>query len=156
MAFVDITDRLAEILETRKADLVSSLRDANLVIEKRFPDEHVANQVVFIWRDSVGELEYGGMVGEGTNTTGEIDGLGTWNVAFYERFPGRESIAADQLSRLAWNFLTVMADYRTDADNTYVSAMVTASTADTLAATNAAWYLGERFNLRIRWSLIVT
>lgn len=153
MAFVDITNRIEAILTENKAALTSGCDDHNIEIENRFPEEHFANQVIFVWRDSLPEIEYGSITGEGLSASGEIDGLGQWRVAVYIRFPGNEKTAAEQLSILAWNLLGLLAGFRRETtDPQWAALLVQNSRATTLAGTNG-WYVGEQFTLGIRWSM---
>ncbi len=157
MAFVDITNRIAEILAAEKSRLVLGLNDRNLVIESQYPLDHFANQVLFIWREASGEIDYGQITnaGAGSSASGEIDGRGTWIVSAHVRYTGAEALASDQLSRLAWNLITVLAGYTKDTDNNYLSLVMGNSMPDyTLGMTGGAgWYLGERFPLYVRWDL---
>lgn len=157
MAFHDITDRIVAILEAERTRLVSGLRDSTIAIESQYPVDHFANQVLFVWREASGELEYGNITGAGTGSSagGEIMGLGQWAVSAHVRYTGNESVAADQLSKLAWNIITVLAGYTKDASNTYLSLMVGNTMPDYSLGTTGGtgWYIGERFPLRVRWDL---
>ncbi len=149
MPFSDITERIVEILEDNAAALVTNLTDSSLTIENRFADEHFANQVIFVWRDSLPEIEYGAM----QHGKGEIDGVGNWVVGVYVRFPGNEEEAAEALSVLAWNLLELLGKHLRDSKNNYQALLIAGSTADMLAGQGGGWYLGERFTARVRWSM---
>lgn len=157
MAFHDITDRIVAILEAEKSRLVTDLRDRSVVIEGYYPNEHFANQVIFVYREASGELDYGNITGAGTGSSahGEIEGTGAWVVSAHIRYTGNETVASDQLSKLAWNLLTVLAGYSKDSENHYLSLMVGNTTPDYLLGTvgGQGWYIGERFPLRVRWDL---
>lgn len=158
MAFADITDRIAEILEAERSRLVDGLMDPQIVIERRFPETHFANQVLFVYRAEITDLEYGTISnpGGGEAATGEIYGHADWIVSAHVRFTGAEETAADQLSRLVWNLLRVLAGYTADPlAATYTSLFVVSSTPDyALTGTGGqGWYIGERLRLRIGWDM---
>lgn len=155
MAFVDITNRLVEILTDRLPTLVADLDDQVLPICPRVPDEHFANQSLFVYRGGDGELDYGQLAnqGAGAATTGEIDGVATWKVAVLMRLPGGPDEASEQLARLAWNLLTVLRGYTKDLDNNWLSMLVTGSTVDQARGDSNSWYLRETFTLAIRWEM---
>jgi len=154
VAFIDITNRLVEILTSRVSTLVNDLDDKVLPICPRVPDEHFANQALFVYREGETELEYGHLAnqGAGATTTGEIDGVGTWKITTLIRIPGSEDEASEQLARLAWNVLTVLRGYTKDTDNAWIGQLITGSTVDQAISTNG-WYLRETFTLQIRWEM---
>jgi len=82
-------------------------------------------------------------------------GAGSWVVSAHVRFTGNEALASDQLSRLAWNLITVLGGYTKDTTNAYLSLLVANSAPDySLGSTGGAgWYIGERLNLRVRYDL---
>lgn len=150
MGFVDITAEIMDVLTDNVTALVAGMDDASLVIESRYPEDHFANQVLFVWRDSLPELEHGNIVGTGANATGEVDGFGTWKIAAYIRVPGDETNAAEQLSILAWNLIRVLYGYR--QGTAYMTALVQRSTGRMLTGATG-WYLGEEFDVRVRWHM---
>jgi len=157
MAFPDISERIVEILAARRVSLTAGMGDKGLVIENQFAVEHFAPQVLFVYRESVSDLDYGNISspGEGASAHGEIEGRGIWIVSAHCRYTGNEQLAADQLAQLAWNLLSVLAGYTRDTENHYLSLFVEGSTPDySLGASGGVgWYVGERFRLRVGWDL---
>lgn len=155
MAFVDITNRLVEILTDRLPTLVADLDDQVLPVLPRVPDEHFSNQVLFVYREGETEFDYGQLAnqGAGAATTGEIDGIGTWKVTSLIRIPGSEDEASDQLSRLAWNLIAVLRGYTKDLDNNWLSMIIKPGSTVDQAIGNNGWYLRETFTLAIHWEM---
>jgi hypothetical protein len=156
LAFSDITARIVAILTARKTTLVTGLDESTLDILSSMPYPHQGNQVLFVWRQSTEELTYGNITNAsgGANAHGEIDGLGTWIIGAYVRYPSDEAQAAEQLSILAWNVMTVMRGYVQDTENKYIAAFLTGSTPQAvMQGENNVWYVGEDHRLAVRWEM---
>lgn len=150
MGFSDITAEIVELLRDNVSTLTDGMADRSLVVESRYPEDHFANQVLYVWRDSLPEVEAGMLIGSGLTAAGEVDGIGTWNVAAYIRVPGDETNAAEQLSVLAWNLIRLLYGYR--QGTAYVALLVRSSTGRMLTGATG-WYLGEEFDVRVRWHM---
>ena len=156
MNFSTITDRLLEILTDRKADLINGLLERTLALEAAYWRPHFSSQSLFIWREGLRNVEHGGISGAGLGTAahGEIEGAATWIIAPYLRFTGAEETAAAELSKLAWNLLTVMAGYTRDVDNNFMACLLTGSTVNyRQGGTEGGWYVGEEFSYSVSWDL---
>lgn len=154
MAFVDITNRLVEILTDNQALLLTDTNQRDIVIQATYPEDHYAECVCFVWRDSLSQIDYGQFAGEGLTAVGEIDGMANWKVAMYVRVPGNEAEAANDLSLLAWNLLRVLRGFRRESVNPqWGSMLVKRSTARMLNGNTGGWYLGEEFDLEVGWSI---
>lgn len=155
MSFTDITDRLANILEDRVATLTSGLDEQQIAIESAFPHEHYAPQVIFIHRANLPDISPGQLIGHGTDVGGEIDGVGTWEINIYVRFPGNEEAAAEELSKLTWNLIKTLAGYAAQGETDWVSMLPTSSNPTTLGGVESGWYLGETMSIQVRWEMIL-
>ena len=157
MAFTDITARIAALLQSRNATLVTGLRDHTLVIKECLPWPCFANQALFVWRGGIAGLEYANLIGQGAGVTthGEIDGRSEWNVTAAVRYPGAEETASDQLARIAWNLLTVLRGYTVDTANNYQGLLMTGSRHEalTMATDGGVWALAETFTFDVVWEM---
>ena len=151
MAFTDITARIVAILRDNLPTLVEGLLDPDILVEGAYPYPHFADQVMFVWRESLPDVSYGNMVGEGASAHGEIDGVANWTLGVYVKVPGNEEAAAEELAKLAWNILTVLRGwYR---DDQWQSLMIAGTTATALPGEGGSWYVGENWTLRVRWEM---
>ena len=131
--------------------------DRNLAIEASYSRPHFAPQVLFVYREGLREIEHGRITGAGTGlaAAGEIEGRGDWILAAYLRFTGNEEVAAQELDKLAWNVLEVMAGYTADTTNAYMSCLLTGSTSDYKQyGAEAPWYVGELFRYSVSWDCV--
>jgi len=154
VAFADITQRIAAILEENKATLVAGLGDDKLDILAQYPVDPYAQRCIYVWREALDSVDYGRISGAGTGSSagGEIDGIGDWRIGVFVRVPGGEGQAAEELDILAWNLLVVLRGYTADPQHTYSTLIVRGSTASQLDA-RKGWYLGENFRISVRWSM---
>jgi hypothetical protein len=156
MSFSTITARLVSILETNRGSLVDGMLDRGLAIEASYAYAHFSPQVLFVYRDGSRDIDHGSITGPGTGASaaGEIEGRSDWVLAAYLRYTGNEEVAAQELDKLAWNVITVMAGYTADATNAYMACMFTGSTSDYRQyGTESPWYVGELFRYSVSWDL---
>jgi len=140
--FSEITNALADLLNDNESSLVNGLAKGDIAIEAAMPHPRFGDQLAFVYREGVHDINYG---------VGELDGYGDWNISLFVMFSGSEETAADQLSKLAWNLLGLLAD-NTQTDH-WRSLVVVRTTVDALLGRGGSWYIGERFTLRIRWTM---
>lgn len=156
MSFAAITDRIMAVLTDQKGDLIDGLLDRTLALEAAYWRPHFSPQAIFVWREGLRDVEHGNITGAGlgSSASGEIEGRATWVIAPYLRFTGAEETAAEEMSKLAWNLLTIMAGYTADAENNWMACLLEGSTLNyRQGGSEGGWYVGEEFRYSISWDL---
>lgn len=111
-------------------------------VRAEVPHPVYADQVLFVHWDSASDINYG---------ADELDGFGQWIVAVFVKFSGSEETAETELEKLCWSLLSLFAQ-NAQTDN-WRSLVVVSIAKDYLAGAGGSWYIGARFNLRVRWTL---